>query len=158
MGHAVIAVVLFALQIIYICRVDWVHKAARAHNICLKKSHQKTLDRSAAISLTVLSGSELTKIDFVSTVDCENTVQVPNIEAGGEQSSVRPSLKKKLFKKALLFIFFVLLFVTSYLVKDLYYTPPSSIDFIRRPKFSNWTFLDLKEPRNFTLFNKNSQF
>lgn len=148
MGHAAIAVILFVLQIIYISRVDWVGKAAKANTLCLKKHHRKSSQKQTTISLAVLSGSGLTKLESVNTVSGESQTEhvVLEVDAAtmtvSETNPVNINLKRKLAKKALLFATFLIIFVASCLVKDLHEFKPAVMSALNRPMFSNWTFFE----------------
>lgn len=140
---------MFVLQLVYVFRVDWARKAQRAHNLCLKKSRRgKSEKQTTTISLVVLTGSELSKLESVTSgemADTENTLQQTTMMAAAAATTVsstsKPSLKRKMAKKALLFAMILLLFVGSILVKDLYEIRTSNLTFMHRRMFSNWTFL-----------------
>ena len=120
-------------------RVDWSRKALKAHTLCLKKNRKSIEKQTTTISLVVLSGSEFSKIESVGGENGNGDV-IENVVAMGNQTTrVKPTLKKKLAKKALLFTALLLVFISSILVKDLYEI--RSPTFMNKPMFSNWTFL-----------------
>lgn len=145
--------ILFILQVIYIIRVDWSRKALKAHTLCLKKNRKSIEKQTTTISLVVLSGSEFSKLESVGGGGGENSngdvIEVNSgvVAMGNQTTRVKPTLKRKLTKKALLFTALILLFVSSILVKDLYEI--RSPTFMNKPMFSNWTFL-IEENKNAT--------